>query len=45
MEVSDEDGNMMAYNKGEDRPKKTKELMTHSWDEVNSEQALWNRSM
>jgi len=28
----------------EEKPKKTKEVLTHSWEEVNTEQAIWTRS-
>lgn len=28
----------------EEKPKETKEVLTHSWEEVNTEQAIWTRS-
>ena len=34
----------MAYNEDQESPKNTKEVMTHSWEEANSDQALWTRS-
>ena len=44
LEVSSKDVNRKIDDDGEERPKKTKEVMTHSWEEVNSEKDLWNRS-
>ena len=44
MEVLDEDGNVTADDDDEDSKNKTNEVMTHSWEEVKSEQDLWTRS-
>ena len=44
MEVLDKDTNGTIGNDREDRPKNTKEVTTHSCEDINSKQALWTIS-
>ena len=44
LEVSEKDVDGKIDNNKEVRPKNTKEIMNHSWEEVNYEQAPWNIS-